>query len=72
MFATKREHVERVKGSNPAIKQIVFSGRTKLDTKRQIARYWSMNQAHLGMGLSEFTRRCKMLDDRTIVVELSG
>lgn len=54
------------------MKQIVFSGRTKLDTKRQIARYWSKNQANLGMGLSEFTRRCKMLDERTIVVELSG
>jgi len=61
-----------VREPSAAMKQIVFSGRTKLDTKRQIARYWSKNQANLGMGLSEFTRRCKMLDERTIVVELSG
>ena len=49
-------------------KEIVFAGRTRIESKRKMIRFWSEHQSRLGMDLHEFTRCCALMEDeRTIV-----
>lgn len=52
--------------------RIVFEGRNRLETKRQMLRFWERNQDRLQMGLHEFLRRCTLMEDeRTVVFQPS-
>lgn len=51
----------------PHAPEIIFQGRTRREAKRHLIRYWSANQGRLEMGLEEFTRRCVLRDERTII-----
>ena len=48
--------------------EVVFAGRTRIESKRKMIRFWSEHQSRLGMDLHEFTRCCALMEDeRTIV-----
>ena len=51
----------------PHAQEIIFRGRNRREAKRHLIRYWSANQGRLEMGLEEFTRRCVLRDERTII-----
>lgn len=49
-------------------REVIFTGRTRIQTKRRMIRYWSEHHSALDMGLDEFSRCCTLLEDeRTIV-----
>ncbi len=56
--------------ANPYSSGIVFSGRTRVESKRALLRYWSQNHQSLGVDFRELQNRCRILDDeKTIVLE---
>ena len=50
------------------VQEVVFRGRTRLDTKRQLIRYWSIHQNELGMKLSEFLQCCILMKDNKTII----
>ncbi|WP_168210337.1 hypothetical protein [Persicimonas caeni] len=48
----------------------MFSGRTRVESKRALLRYWQQNRQSLGVDFRQLQQRCRILDDdKTIVLE---
>ncbi|MGM0558289.1 MAG: hypothetical protein ACQEVA_18035 [Myxococcota bacterium] len=49
---------------------IVFSGRSKVEAKRALLRYWSQNRGDIDLTFDELQQRCRLLEDgKTIVFD---
>lgn len=50
-----------------------FKGRNRADAKRRALNYWFLNKNKLGMGIQDFSARCRLKEDgRTIVFYPEG
>lgn len=65
------QYVDAASGSRHVqTDSVVFSGRTKVEAKRALLRYWSRNRDDIDLTFEQLQRRCRLLEDgRTIVLK---
>ena len=59
-------------GPTPEATTVVFEGRSRAESKREMLKYWSQHERELGIGLNEFQQRCAQKGERKFVFTHQG
>jgi len=66
---TSNTFVNATQGAEtPYTRDVVFSGKTQVESKRALLRYWADNRTTLDLDFKELQQRCKLLEDGTTIV----